>query len=76
MMQRVIPLAALATAVISSSCTRSDEAAPESESAPVQAAENWRDGGTCYEIFVRSFKDSDGDGIGDRHHFVQAVGDE
>ena len=25
----------------------------------------WRAGGTCYEIFVRSFADSDGDGIGD-----------
>ena len=26
---------------------------------------NWRDGGVCYEIFVRSFYDSDGDGVGD-----------
>ena len=26
---------------------------------------DWRDGGVCYEIFVRSFYDSDGDGIGD-----------
>jgi alpha-amylase len=25
----------------------------------------WTRGGTCYEIFVRSFADSDGDGIGD-----------
>ena len=25
----------------------------------------WRRGGVCYEIFVRSFYDSDGDGIGD-----------
>jgi glycosidase len=25
----------------------------------------WRQGGVCYEIFVRSFFDSDGDGIGD-----------
>jgi glycosidase len=25
----------------------------------------WWKGGTCYEIFVRSFQDSDGDGIGD-----------
>jgi alpha-amylase len=35
--------------------------------APVSAAraKDWRDGGTCYEIFVRSFQDSDGDGIGD-----------
>jgi len=26
---------------------------------------DWRRGATCYEIFVRSFFDSDGDGIGD-----------
>jgi len=25
----------------------------------------WTRGGTCYEIFVRSFRDSDGDGVGD-----------
>lgn len=25
----------------------------------------WRDGSACYEVFVRSFQDSDGDGIGD-----------
>ena len=30
-----------------------------------RASGDWRDGGTCYEIFVRSFQDSDGDGIGD-----------
>ena len=30
--------------------------------APVR---EWRRGATCYEIFVRSFSDSDGDGIGD-----------
>jgi hypothetical protein len=28
-------------------------------------AHDWRRGGTCYEIFVRSFADGDGDGIGD-----------
>jgi alpha-amylase len=26
---------------------------------------DWRRGATCYEIFVRSFADSDGDGVGD-----------
>ena len=28
-------------------------------------AAGWRDDAVCYEIFVRSFSDSDGDGIGD-----------
>src|SRR5687767_14268269 len=33
--------------------------------AAVQPPEEWTRGATCYEIFVRSFQDSDGDGIGD-----------
>ena len=33
--------------------------------AAVAADSGWRRGATCYEIFVRSFQDSDGDGIGD-----------
>ena len=32
---------------------------------PVRPAPAWTAGATCYEIFVRSFQDSDGDGIGD-----------
>jgi glycosidase len=42
--------------------------APVAASAqPVRAPidTTWRRGGVCYEIFVRSFYDSDGDGIGD-----------
>ncbi len=30
-----------------------------------QPGTSWKHGATCYEIFVRSFSDSDGDGIGD-----------
>ena len=30
-----------------------------------QTASDWGRGGVCYEIFVRSFYDSDGDGVGD-----------
>jgi glycosidase len=33
----------------------------------------WRRGGTCYEIFVRSFFDSDGDGIGDFNGLTQKL---
>jgi len=33
----------------------------------------WRRGGTCYEIFVRSFYDSDGDGIGDFNGLTQKL---
>lgn len=34
---------------------------------------DWRDGGVCYEIFVRSFDDSDGDGIGDLEGLIQKL---
>jgi glycosidase len=55
---RRIALPALAAALLA--------AAPAAAQAP-RAAEpaDWRRGGTCYEVFVRSFADSDGDGVGD-----------
>jgi len=51
-------VAALALAI--TSCARTAEA-------PVVAAgdQEWTRGAVCYEIFVRSFADSDGNGIGD-----------
>ena len=33
----------------------------------------WKRGGVCYEIFVRSFFDSDGDGIGDLNGLTQKL---
>ena len=33
----------------------------------------WKRGGVCYEIFVRSFYDSDGDGIGDLRGLTQKL---
>ncbi|HEX2203154.1 MAG TPA: alpha-amylase family glycosyl hydrolase [Longimicrobium sp.] len=33
--------------------------------APSAPTPEWRRGGVCYEVFVRSFSDSDGDGVGD-----------
>lgn len=35
------------------------------ESTPVPFVDPWPDGAVCYEVFVRSFADSDGDGFGD-----------
>ena len=39
--------------------------APSATPLPPETAPAWTRGATCYELFVRSFKDSDGDGIGD-----------
>jgi glycosidase len=36
-------------------------------------AQNWRRGGVCYEIFVRSFYDSNGDGVGDLNGLIQKL---
>ncbi|MCL7982747.1 MAG: alpha-amylase family glycosyl hydrolase [marine benthic group bacterium] len=37
------------------------------------APADWRSGGTCYEVFVRSFQDSDGDGHGDLSGLIQRL---
>jgi glycosidase len=37
------------------------------------SAAGWTKGAVCYEIFVRSFRDSDGDGIGDLKGLTQSL---
>src|SRR5436853_2807611 len=37
------------------------------------AAHSWTRGAVCYEVFVRSFYDSDGDGIGDLNGLTQKL---
>jgi alpha-amylase len=34
---------------------------------------DWRRSGVCYEVFVRSFHDSDGDGVGDLRGLIQKL---
>lgn len=37
------------------------------------AAHRWKHGAVCYEVFVRSFYDSNGDGIGDLNGLIQKL---
>ena len=41
--------------------------------APAAGDSDFRSGGVCYEIFVRSFYDSDGDGVGDLEGLIQKL---
>lgn len=58
----VVALAAAALAA--TACAAPNELSRAATDQP-RAAPAWVSGATCYEIFVRSFSDSDGDGIGD-----------
>lgn len=64
-----LPFACLSTALLLVPMA----AAPASAQAPADTAADWRDGGVCYEIFVRSFYDSDGDGAGDLRGLIQKL---
>ena len=41
--------------------------------APADTTGAWKRGAVCYEIFVRSFFDSDGDGVGDINGLIQKL---
>jgi glycosidase len=71
----------LAVLLVAAACTdeKPSEAAallsvrPAAAQAPVSDGSDWRDGGVCYEIFVRSYHDSDGDGIGDLEGLIRKL---
>jgi alpha-amylase len=43
------------------------------QTGPTSAITGWKRGAVCYEVFVRSFYDSDGDGIGDLNGLTQKL---
>jgi len=51
----------------------SRSSAPIASTAATPPVRDWTRGATCYEIFVRSFFDSDGDGIGDLRGLTQKL---
>ncbi len=73
---RSLAVLTLVLVVASAGCA---PAAPRPEMTPVQTARSdstsrgWSRGGVCYEIFVRSFYDSDGDGVGDLNGLIEKL---
>jgi len=53
--------------------TRSTDSATVISGPVTSAPADWRRGATCYEVFVRSFYDSNGDGIGDLRGLTQKL---
>jgi glycosidase len=45
----------------------------EAQGPPARSSSDWSRGGVCYEIFVRSFFDSDGDGVGDIQGLIRKL---
>ena len=61
------------TTVLALLATLAAAAQPLAAQARAADATAWQHGGTCYEVFVRSFVDSNGDGIGDLNGLISKL---
>ena len=68
-------IALLCTTLLASCGGRAPDPAPSPVSSTVASRElpAWTRGATCYEVFVRSFYDSNGDGVGDLNGLTQKL---
>ena len=66
-------LTAPAAPVPSTVASLAAQAAPVAARAAASDGPAWTRGGVCYEVFVRSFFDSDGDGVGDLNGLIQKL---
>jgi glycosidase len=74
-MTRSIAFAALIAlaAAVAGTPSRAPSGAGDGRSATRVPPPEWTRGGVCYEVFVRSFYDSNGDGIGDLRGLIQKL---
>ena len=63
--------AAALLAILAAACSSNTMSAPVG-GMPKNTTQWWRDG-VCYEVFVRSFADADGDGIGDLRGLISRL---
>lgn len=66
-------LAAIQPTAIPTLTTSTEAAESAAEESPEDASLGWWNDAVFYEIFVRSFKDSDGDGIGDFRGIIEML---
>lgn len=71
MLLLLAPLAAVGWAVPMPTASAHHDATPVAT--PAASGPAWADDAVCYEVFVRSFADSDGDGIGDLNGLIQKL---
>jgi alpha-amylase len=66
--QRIPALAALWAALLGTAVSGASVSAQ-----PASPGSDWKRGAVCYEVFIRSFFDSDGDGVGDLNGLTQKL---